>query len=214
VEPARARSAAGAAASARPARLAADQKLDAGGAPALEQHACRERIRHDPEIGTPSRGLEIRGGRRRAHAVAGRGLVEARTLLGRAVKIVVVRIAALLRRLAEGFRQRVTVTHVGDAERAARAMEGVGAALVVLRLAEIGQHVLVAPAKVAELPPVVEIRRLAADVDQPVDGAGAAQHLAARRDHLPIVAVRLRLGGVAPVESPVGEQPAVAHRNV
>jgi hypothetical protein len=59
------------------------QKLDAVGAPALEQHASRERIRHDPETGTPSSRLEIRGGRRRAHAVAGRGLVETRTLLGR-----------------------------------------------------------------------------------------------------------------------------------
>src|SRR5262249_62172756 len=99
-----------------------------------EQHACRARIRHAPEIGTPSSRLEIRGGRRRAHAVAGRGLVETRTLLGRAVEIVVARIAALLRRLAEGFRQRVAVTHVGDAERAARAMEGVGAVLGDLRL--------------------------------------------------------------------------------
>src|SRR5262249_57725202 len=135
------------------------------------------------------------------------GLVETRTLLGRAVEIVVARIAALLRRLAEGFRQRVAVTHVGDAERAARAMEGAGAALVVLRLAEIGQHVLVAPADVAALPPLVEIRRLAADVDQSVDGAGAAQHLAARRDHLPIVAMRLRLGGLAPPESPGGHHP-------
>src|SRR5262249_14614360 len=136
------------------------------------------------------------------------------TLLGRAVEIVVARIAALLRRLAEGFRQRVAAARVGDAERTARAMEGVGAALVVLRLAEIGQYILVAPADVAELPPVVKIRLLASDVDQPVDGARAAQHLAARRDYLPIVAMRLRLGGVAPVESPVGEQPAEAHRNV
>ena len=65
----------------------------------------------------------------------------------------------------EGLAQLVRLALVGDAERAAGAMEIVGAALLVLGLLEIGQHVVIAPADIAELAPMVEILLLAADID-------------------------------------------------
>ena len=43
-----------------------------------------------------------------------------------------------------------------------------------------GRHLVPDPAAIAELGPVVEILGLAADIDQPVDRAGAAEHPAAR----------------------------------
>ena len=82
------------------------------------------------------------------------------------------------------------VAHVGHAERPAGAVEVVGAALVVLGLAEVGQHIIVAPAGVAELAPMVEVLGLAADVDQSVDRARSAERFAARRDDVAAMALR------------------------
>src|SRR5262249_25933402 len=93
-------------------------------------------------------------------------------------------------------------------------MEIIGAAPVVLRLAEIGQHVGKAPARIAELAPVIEILRLPANVDQPVDRARPAENFSPRCDAVAVMAAGLRLGRVAPVEPAIGEQLAVAERNM
>ena len=74
----------------------------------------------------------------------------------------------------------VAGAQIGDDERPAGAVVFVGAALLVLGPAEIGEHVVIRPASIAELAPQVEILLLSAYVDQPVDRAGAAEHLAAR----------------------------------
>ena len=63
------------------------------------------------------------------------------------------------------------VAQVGHAERTVAAVKIIAAAFVVLGLAEVRQHVVVAPAGIAELTPVVEILGLAADVDQSIDRA-------------------------------------------
>ena len=62
------------------------------------------------------------------------------------------------------------------------AVQRVLAALLVLGAAEVGQHVVEAPAGIAELAPVIEILGLAAQIEQAVDRARSAQHLAARLD--------------------------------
>src|SRR5262245_50469482 len=102
------------------------------------------------------------------------------------------------------------VARVRHPERPARAVQIIGPALVVLRLAEVGENVVIAPADITELPPQVEVLGLAADVDQAIDRARSSQHLAARGNDLAAVTSRLRLGRVAPVEASVGEQLAVA----
>ncbi len=145
----------------------------------------------------PRRGLEITG-----------------ALLARAVEIVVARDARLLRCGDEGLAQLVRVALVGDAERAAGAVERVGAALLVLGLLEIGQHVVVAPADIAELAPVVEILLLAADIDAAIDRARAAQHLAARLNDAAAVELGLGLALIEPVDLRVLEQLAVAQGDV
>src|SRR5262249_45134063 len=110
--------------------------------------------------------------------------------------------------------QLVRLALVGDAERAAGAMEVVGAALLILGLAEIRQHVLPAPADIAELAPSVEILLLAADIDEAVDRAGAAQHLAARLDDAAAVEPGLGLAFIEPVDLRIAEELAVAERDV
>ena len=70
---------------------------------------------------------------------------------------------------------------VFDFQRAAlAAVFRVGALLVILRLAEIWQHVIEAPAAAAHLRPAVEVRWIAAHVQHAVDRARTAQRLAAR----------------------------------
>src|SRR5262249_52890340 len=109
-----------------------------------------------------------------------RYLVVAEALLLRAVHVGVARIAAGVGSLEERFAQRMGVGRIGHRERPADAVILVRPALIVLRLAEVRQHVRVAPPGVAEIAPVVVVLALAADVDRAVDRAGAAQHLAAR----------------------------------
>ncbi len=70
----------------------------------------------------------------------------------------------------------------GDVELSAGPMKGVGPALVVLGLEEIGQHLAVAPAVRAPGRPGVVIAVVTADVDHAVDRAGAAEHPPARAE--------------------------------
>src|SRR3984893_12328153 len=99
-------------------------------------------------------------------------------------------------------------------QRTAGAMIFVGAALLVFRLPEIGQHVVIAPAGIAALAPAVVILVLAAQVKQPVERARATQHLSARLKYLPAVQARLGLGLVHPFDGFFLEQLAVAERYV
>jgi hypothetical protein len=80
--------------------------------------------------------------------------------------------------------------------------------------AEVGQHFLRRPAGAAELPPVVEVRVLAAHVEQPVDGGRAAQHPAARPGYAPAVQLGLRLGGQVPGQGGVVHGLGVADGHV
>ena len=87
-----------------------------------------------------------------------------------AVEVVVAREAKSHRGVDKGFGDRVFFD-VGNAERAAGAVEFVAAADLVLGALEIRQHVVERPAGVAELAPMVEILGLAADIDHAVDRA-------------------------------------------
>src|SRR5579883_3184249 len=93
-------------------------------------------------------------------------------------------------------------------------MERIGAALLILGSLEIGQHVLEAPAEIAELAPVIEILLLPADIDEAVDRARPDQHPAARLDDAAIVELGLGLRLVEPVELAVAEQFAIAERDM
>ncbi len=102
--------------------------------------------------------------------------------------------AGLLRAGDKGVVQFVAGPQVGDAQRSAGAVMRVGAAFLVLGAAEIGQHVLIRPAGIAELTPQIEILLLAADVNEPVDRARSAEHFAARPQHAAPAELGKRLG--------------------
>ena len=127
-----------------------------------------------------SRGSQIRGRGRAAQAVARRELVVADAFLRRAVEVVVARNAELAAGLDDRFDQLVLRADVGAHSGPSAPCHSFGAANVVLELAKVRQHVVVAPAGVAERRPVVVVLALPADVDEPVDRARAAERAPAR----------------------------------
>src|SRR5262249_60651709 len=141
-------------------------------------------------VGRAARAAEWASARRGPPPGAHRGLVEAGPFLHGAIEIVVARIAALHRRLHIGDGERMAVAQVRDRERPARAVKFIGAALVILRPAEIGQDVAKAPAGVAELAPMVEVFGLPADIDETVDRARPAEDFSARCNHVSAVTAR------------------------
>ncbi len=187
---------------------------DAHRAPPLELDAGRAGTGLDRQVGPPARGLEIRGRRRAAQAVARRQLEVAGAVLPRAVEVVGARNAELAGGGDQGLDERVPPGDVGDRERPVAAVVLARAAGVRLRLDEVAQGLARVPAVGAERLPAVEILRLPADLDQPVDRARAAERAAARRVDLAAVQVRLRLGVEPPVEHRVEHRLAVADRDV
>ena len=145
--------------------------LDADRATVLDQHAGRLRPGDDGEVRPRRRGMQIGRGRAAALAFFLRHLEKAASELRGAVEIRIERNSRLLRRLDEDVAQRIGVGPLGNVERPVAPMEIVAKALVVLRLLEERQHVLITPASIAELAPAIVIRRIAAHIDHGVDRA-------------------------------------------
>ena len=158
---------------------AAEPVADAGGAPAVERRA-----RSTSAPVTTRRLARWRAGRRKAFAVVQRmpfalvDLEEARPLVVAVVEVVPARDADLLGGVAKGLEDVPAQPLARDLPLAAGAVQRALAAEAVLGAAEVGQHVVPAPAGIAELAPVVVVRRLAAHVDHAVDRGAAAEHLA------------------------------------
>src|SRR5262245_18375573 len=129
--------------------------------------------------------------------------------LGGPVEIVVARKTRLLRGRYERLAQRMRFAHVGNRERPTHPMQSILAARLVLGAAKIRENILEAPAGIAELAPMIEVRRLAADVEQAIDRARPAQHFPPRLDDLPVVELCLRLRGIEPIDLTIGEPLAV-----
>ena len=188
--------------------------FDAGGATPRKQNSACQRVGRDRQVGPALRLAKVTDCRRAAAPIARGQLEIARAFLARPVEIVVARKAGLLGRRDERFAQRMRLAHIGDGERSAGAVQRIGAALLILGAPEIRQHILEAPAGIAELPPVIEILRLTADIEQAIDGTRSAQHFAARLNQRAVIHVRLGLRRIEPIDPGVVEQLAVAERNV
>ena len=199
------------------AAASADAVGDADGALALKQQfrdvgACAHRDVH----ALAGRMQERRGGADAAALVDG-ALGVGDAFLDGAVVVGVARDAEADGACDEGFAERMEPVDVGDGEGAVAAAEGrvrLAVAEPPLHALEVGEHVGVAPAAVAELRPGVEVHALAAIVDVAVDGAGAAERLAARGEDAPPAGPFARLHAVEPVHTPVVEGLDEAGRQV
>ena len=187
--------------------------LDSGRTLPVKHNARRERVRNNLQVGAIAYRREIGCGGGTANAVPHGCLVKPRAFLFCAVEIRVAWIAGFHGGIDPCLRQRVAVAQIRHAKWPARPVPFVSTTLVIFSLAKVRQYVIKAPARIAQLPPVIEILLLTADINEAVDGTRTAQHAPARRDNIAACAMRLRFGLVAPVKTPVAEKPRVAQRN-
>ncbi len=101
-----------------------------------------------------------------------------------------------------------------DAPFAAGRVRGALAEKMALVLAEVRQHVVIAPAGEPKLAPVVVVGGLAAHVDHGVDRGRAADHLAARIIEAAAVKPLLGLGLEHPVRARIADSEQIADRDV
>jgi len=126
-------------------------------------------------------------------------LVEAEAVLAGGIEVGIGGNSLLLRAGEERAGERVDIAQIGDVERTVSAVKFRSAAGLVFRLFEIRQDRREGPTGIPELFPIVKVARGAADVNHGVDGAGAAEDLAARPVKAAIVELRLGFGGIIPV---------------
>src|ERR1041385_7670630 len=96
---------------------------------------------------------------------------------------------------------------IGDIERSAATMKFIFQPLIVLSLLKVRQHVVVAPADVAEVAPPIVVAPMSADVNHVIDGTGAAESAAAGPGEAPQIAMDLRNRAEAPIEFGIQQHP-------
>ncbi|MCY1346045.1 hypothetical protein D9M69_321200 [compost metagenome] len=167
---------------------------------ALEDQAVEGGVEIELEVGTLQVGPQVALGRAAALAVLLGDLVAEAAILLAAVVVLGAGDALRLGGAHEHLAQRAGRLQLGDVQRTAGAVElALAETLVVLGLLEVRQHLVVAPAGVAQARPVVVVPAVATHVDHAVDRAGTAQRLAARLVALAPVEARLRHRLVGPV---------------
>src|SRR6266853_1344060 len=115
---------------------------------------------------------------------------------------------------SEGIEDFPGETLALDAPFSARAVHRVRAEIVVFGALEHGQHVVPAPAGVAERFPLVVVAGLPAHIHHGVDRGAAAQHFSARIENGAAVQPGLGLGAVAPVGARIADAVEIADRDV
>src|SRR5665213_1190307 len=188
--------------------------LDADRATAFEQNPPHMGSGHQFEIAPIEVRFEVADRGRTAPAIVD---VERRETDAVDAFAVEVRIALVLQPLAsfdKGLRGSRWPLDVRDRHRAAGAAPLIRAVDAMLHPLEIGQHIPVAPALRTQPLPFVIVAWCAAQENKSVDGAGAAQHLAARPDDAAAAEARLRLGLVAPVHVRIGDELTKPHGDV
>src|SRR6185369_2924049 len=167
----------------------------------------------DDEVRPLSHRNEKRGRGVASPAALQRQLVAAEAVASRAVEVGGRRMAGLGAGGEPRLAVRMVVAKIGDAELAVSAVPLALAAIVALRSLEERQHLAVAPAaRAVHARPVVEVGRLAADVEQAVDDARAAERLAARPRDRTAAGARFGLERKLPGEARVVDRAEVADR--
>ena len=152
------------------------------------------------QVGARLDRVEIGHRGRAACAVALGHLIQAHAVLARTVEVIIEGQPGLMAGFDEHPRQRVDVAQVADRQRAIAAMPGIAATAIAFGAFEVGQHIVPVPAIGTACGPAVVVARHATDVAHRIDRAGAAQQLAAWAPQHAPTQLRLRGGGVVPVD--------------
>ena len=199
------------------ARTSSAQHLDTDTASALEAQPRRLGTRQHRKIRPPPCRLEkgLRGVPADAASLVHVEVTAAEVVA--AIEVIGGRNPLFPGRLPERVQHRPFDAWLLDAPLVAGAVEGVGAAVIVLMAHEVRQHVVPAPARVAAIAfavaPAVVVLALAAHVDHAVDRGASAEHLAARIADRATVEPRLGFGRVAPVSARIADAVEIADRH-
>jgi hypothetical protein len=150
--------------------------------------------------------MDISPRRAPAFAVSLRHLIDAETLVILGIEILADAKLRLARSLQKGLLHRVVGAQFIDGERPAFAMVFAIEIGIVFRTLEIGQHVGVGPAGIAQRRPLVVVAAVAADIDHRVDRGRTAEPLAARLIADPPLKARLRHRIEGPVVEPARDR--------
>src|SRR5205807_2282157 len=179
---------------------------DTGAAATFEHEAFNHRIRFDGEVCSLSRRVEIALRRAHAPAAADRGLRHGNAVLVKAVVVVRSLDPDGFGGGEEAVIEATALVAVGDLQGPLTAPDLVGAAGVAFHAPEDRQHVLVAPAAVAELCPMIVVLPLPAHPHHPVDGARASEHAPAGNGNCSPARIVLGFGGIEPIHAgPIDE---------
>src|SRR5438477_6031467 len=137
-----------------------------------------------------------------------------RAVIVTAVEVIDPRDAEFLRGLAHRIENRPGQPLLLYPQFAIPAVERFTKTVMAFRLAEQRQHVIPAPARIAELPPVIIIARLPAHVDHAVDRRTATHDLATRIRERSAIESVFRGGLVAPVGARIAHAIEIADGNV
>ena len=149
--------------------------FQAHGPHAGEDHPRRLGPGDDRQVGAAAHGPQIGGGRARAPPVADGEVYRAETQALGAVGVVVIGIAGRLARGDPGLRQWMLDARPADPHRAIAAVILVDMRRIGLGTLEIGQYLVVRPARVPQSGPAVIVGARAPVIDHAVDRAGPAQ---------------------------------------
>ena len=189
--------------------------VDAGDPVALHDQPGDHRERVHVEVLAAHHRVQVGAGRAEPAAAVDVAVEGREALLPVAVHVVGERVPGLLDGLEERAEQRAGGRPALEDQRAAAAAPRVGAGQAGLHPLEVRQAVRVVPGLHAVVGrPALEVERVAALEDHPVDAAGAAEHLAAGVVDLAAVHVRLGLGLVLPVVEPVADRVRQRRRHV
>src|SRR5262249_53091403 len=179
---------------------------DADAAATFEQEAFDQRIRFDGEVCSRPRRLEIAPRRAHAPATADRGLRHGDAVLVAAVVVARPLDPDRFGGGEEAVIQAAALVAGGDLQGPRTAPDLVVAAGVAFHALEDRQHVLVAPAAVAELGPMIVVLALPAHPHHPVDGARPSEHAPARNGDCASSGIVLRFGAIEPIHAgPIDE---------
>src|SRR6201996_2760263 len=170
-------------------------------ATAFEHQTFHHRIRFDGEVRSFPRRVEIALRRTHALAAADRGLRHGDAVLIEAVVVVRSLDPDGFGGGEEAVIEATALVAVGDLQRPPTTPNLVGTAGVAFHAPEDREHVLIAPATVAELCPMIVVLPLPADPYHPVDGARAAEHAPAWDGDCSPSRIVLGFRGVQPIHA-------------
>ena len=174
--------------------------VNADGAFALKDDACRQGMLNDLQIGAFARRIEIGFRSGAARTVTHRHVHPAKAFLTIAIIIFGQAIARLLRGIEPSLMQRIGKRAIAGRQGAIPTAIAISALFAAFGAFEIGKHIGIAPAlcPFLILPPF-KIFGIAPHIDQTIDGRRPAQPLAARAMQTAAAQMRLWFTLITPI---------------